>query len=260
MSYCAVAPPSQGRRCAGGCDKRLENGKGKEGNFELGILNVEFRLALRGFETRGGNVCVIRRTEGFRDRGWRISGGGLVGQSRLIKVDQSKSNRKRGRGGTKLENGTAGWGMPNEGRVDMSGDRFRDKGWGICGERRMGGSRLVKVGQGRFGRKWGREGRDIENGTASRRTRNFGGSCGMRNRGGADLASRSCDKGWKTWAGGLVSRSRLIKVDQSESDRKRGSHRRRMGQSGRSYVEITPSLLKNARLRGTNGVTASGQP
>lgn len=104
MSCCAAALRSQGRRCAGVWDKRSENGVRM-----LSERVLPYRQEGAEFATWNGSVA--NTTGQFRDKGWRISGGDRLGQSSLIKVNQTKSNLKRGREGRKMGNGTGGQGM-----------------------------------------------------------------------------------------------------------------------------------------------------
>jgi hypothetical protein len=57
---------------------------------------------------------------------------------------------------------------------------------------------------------------------------------GMRNGGGVELTGGFCDKGWGVGGGGLVGQSRLIKVNQTKSNRKEGHEWRGMGNGTRS--------------------------
>jgi len=83
MSYCAAAP-SQGRRCAGVTDNRLENlggvGTGESSLIKVNQTNLtknvsrewgETGKGTRGWEFRGGGKGELRNAEFWRAlRGW----------------------------------------------------------------------------------------------------------------------------------------------------------------------------------------------
>src|SRR4051812_28898365 len=76
-------------------------------------------------EWEGGSARMTRKRGVSCDRGWRIWGGDLAGQSRLIKVDQTKSDRKEGCERCKMGNVTRGWRMRKRGRQE---DKERGRG------------------------------------------------------------------------------------------------------------------------------------
>jgi len=162
--------------------------------------------------------------DGLRaDRGWRIWGGDLAGQSRLIKVNQAKFDRKEGCERCKMGNVTRGWRTKGKWEVGMRNAEV----WLVLGGRAAANGRV----------------------RMARKTASF---CDIARPKGTSSHQHlnRCLGGWRIWSGGFVGESRLVKVSQGKGAHQWGCkwgemgnatvgwnmRRRRRGDQGRRTV------------------------